>query len=221
MINKELLTNILGLTDIEISDIKIASNNILYIYVNSTKEGCHCHQCGKPIQYYYGRGQETVLRHLPMLNYKTYIVLKAKRYQCQNCHNKRTTTQVLDWYKPKSKMTKLFEDKMLLELINSTIKDVSLKNDISYSLIEGLIDNRYENKTNWTLIDSIETIGIDEIALKKGHKTFIVIVSAYIKGRLTVLGVLKNRLKETIKDFFSLFPRGYEKRLRQSARIYI
>ena len=161
------------------------------------------------------------LRHLPMLNYKTYIVLKTKRYQCEHCHDKPTTTQVLDWYKPKSKMTKLFEDKMLLELINSTIQDVSLKNDISYSLIEGLIDNRYENKTNWALIESIETIGIDEIALKKGHKTFVVIVSAYIKGCPAVLGVLKNRLKETVKDFFSVFPRGYEERSRQSALIYI
>lgn len=214
MISKELLTNILGLTDIEILDIKLISNNTLYIYVNSTKEGCHCHQCGKATQCYYGKGQEIVLRHLPILNYKTYIVLKTKRYQCENCHDKPTTTQILDWYKPKSKMTKLFEDRMLLELINSTTQDVSLKNNISYSLIEGLLDRYYENKIDWTTIDNIDAIGIDEIALKKGHRDFIVIVSAYIKGCLTVLAVLKNRLKETVKEFFLSIP----KRLRKTVK---
>lgn len=216
MISNELLMSILGLSNIEIIDIKLISNNTLNIYVNSIKEGCNCHKCGKSTEYYYGNGQEISLRHLPILNYKTYIILKTKRYQCKNCHAKPTTTQVLDWYKSKSSMTKMLEDKMLLELINSTIQDVSLKNDISYSSMEGILDRHYQNKNeiDWKSIDAIDVIGIDEISLKKGHRDFVVIVSAYIKGYLTVLAVLENRLKATVKEFFSSIPKRLRKKVK-------
>jgi len=45
-------------------------------------------------------------------------------------------------------------------------------------------------------------MGIDEISLKKGHKDFVVIISAYIKGDLRVLGVLENRTKAEVKKIF-------------------
>ena len=61
-----------------------------------------------------------------MFNYKTYILISPKRYYCDHCDNK-TTTQKMDWHTPKVKQTKLFEESLLLDLINSTIKDVSLK----------------------------------------------------------------------------------------------
>jgi transposase len=47
---------------------------------------------------------------------------------------------------------------------------------------------------------------MDEIALKKGHKDFVVIISTKINGKAVVLGVLKDRKKQTVKDFLSSIP---------------
>ncbi len=58
-------------------------------------------------------------------------------------------------------------------------------------------------------------IGIDEIALKKGHKDFVTIVSAYIEGQLRIIATLKDRKKKTIKNFFLSIP----KRLRRTVSI--
>jgi len=124
------LITLLGLSEIEITEIKLSEGNTLNIWVKSTQEGCNCHQCGKLIKQFHGSGEEIKLRHLPIFNYKTFILIKPKRYYCQYCNN-ITTTQEMDWHRPKVKQTKPFEESVLLDLINSTVKDVSLKKTLA------------------------------------------------------------------------------------------
>jgi len=128
------LITLLGLSDIEITEVKLLENNTLNIWVNSTKEGCYCHQCKKSIKQFHGSGEEIKLRHLDIFNYKTYILISPKRYCCQHCNNKTTTTQEMDWHTPKVKQTKPFEESLLVDLINSTIQDVSLKKTLDTML---------------------------------------------------------------------------------------
>ena len=52
----------------------------------------------------------------------------------------------------------------------------------------------------------IGTLGLDEIALKKGHKDFVVIVSSHTEGQTRVLGVLPDRKKETVIQFLEQIP---------------
>ncbi|WP_366931568.1 transposase family protein [Thiocapsa sp.] len=79
-------------------------------------EGTHCHRCGKPIDHGYGLGQEIKLRHLPVFDYHTVLVLRPKRYQCHSCEGRPTTSQMLSWYSPRASVTKAFEQQMLLEV---------------------------------------------------------------------------------------------------------
>jgi len=44
------------------------------------------------------------------------------------------------------------------------------------------------------------------IALKKGHKDFVVIVSSHTEGQTRVLGVLPDRKKETVVQFLNQIP---------------
>lgn len=215
MINHEQLLQFLELPGIEIERIALEKNHVLKIYVNSIKDGCHCRLCGKPIDHYYGLGQEITLRHLPMFGYKTYLVLKPKRYRCHACDDRPTTTQPMDWYTFRSAFTTAYENDILLSLINSTVQDVSLKHEIGSDAIQGILDRKVHTKTNWEAIHAIEVIGIDEIALKKGHQNFVTIVSAYIHDRLQVLGILDDRKKDTVEAFFRSIP----KRLRQTVKM--
>ena len=93
-------------------------------------------------------------------------------------------------------------------LVNSTIQDVVNQEKISYKRVINIIKRYVPNKIDWSTIEAIKDIGIDEIALKKGHKDFVVIVSTKIKGKVVVLGVLKNRRKHTVKDFLLSIPNG-------------
>ncbi len=57
-------------------------------------------------------------------------------------------------------------------------------------------------------------LGIDEVSLKKGHQDFVAIVTGRSDDKIQVLGVLKDRSKQTVKQFLSSIP----KRLRISVR---
>jgi transposase len=94
--------------------------------------------------------------------------------------------------------------------------DVSIKEGLSYDVVQGIIDRRVSEKVDWTEFKKLKQIGIDEIAGKKGHKDFFTIVTTRLAtGVLRVLGVLEGREKATVKKFFSSIP----KRLRKTIHV--
>lgn len=204
----------LDIPDVEI--IKIEKNKLedLIITVRSTKESCACHKCGKEIKKIHGYGEAILLRHLSILGHQVYLRIKPVRYQCEYCDDNPTTTEQADWYNRRSKFTKAYEDHLIKLLINSTLLDVSRKENISYDDIEGVIDRQIEKQVDWNAIKKIPILGLDEIALKKGHKDFVVIVSTQIKDTVKVLAILPDRKKETVKSFINSIPASLKALIR-------
>ena len=155
MTNPEFFINLLGIDNIEIINIEQIDDEI-FIYVSSTEEHTNCHQCGKITNCSHGSAPEIKLRHLPIFKLKTYIIIKPKRYLCDDHSNKTTTTQKLSWYRERSTATYDYENHILLSMINSTIQDVSCKEEIGYAVIENIIDKNISSKMNWNEIKTVE-----------------------------------------------------------------
>jgi transposase len=205
---------------LEIPNIKIETvekNKVgdFVITVISTADGTICHRCGREITKFYGYGRETELRHLPILGHKTYIRIRPKRYECPYCDDKPATTQKLTWYDRKSPHTRAYEEHVLLGLVTSTVSDVHMKEDLGYEAVMGIMERRIESEVNWECMNSLDIIGMDEIALKKGHNSFVTIITSYSCGRVEILGVIGGREKQTVRDFLSEIP----KRLRTLVRV--
>lgn len=197
----------LDLPDVTIEKMDTATKGGFVITLTSTEKGTLCRHCGKYIDKFYGYSEEITLRHLPILEKPVWIKIKPKRYQCPYCKNGPTTTQVCSWYDSKSPHTKAFEQWLLRELINSTITDVGMKRGIGKAAVDGIINRHINQEVDWKKIQSIPLLGIDEIALKKGHKDFVVIISAINEqGEKHILAVLPDRKKETVKTFLSTIP---------------
>jgi transposase len=202
----------LDIPNVTLDHMETTTQGHRIITVRSTVLGTDCHQCGQEITKMYGNDRGIVLRHLPILGRKTFIRLHPVRYQCQSCRWNPTTTQRLCWYTSRCSCTKAFENHILLQLINSTVKDICIKEDIGYEVVMGIIDRYINHTIDWTVFTHLDVIGIDEIALKKGHKDFVTIVTARIKDETIILGVVKGRKKEIVKAFLRTIPRY----LRQS-----
>jgi transposase len=186
----------LDIPDVEVLSTKITNDGRLIIQVESTVETTRCGICGQEIACRYGHGQERTLRHLPVLNMATSIKIKPRRGQCRDCEYEPTTTQVLGWYEERSPHTKAYDQWLMKQLVNTTIEDVSLRENIGYDAVLGALDRQIETKVNWSEIDELGTIGIDEIALKKGHKDYAAVVTARQKdGQNRILAVLADRKK--------------------------
>ncbi len=202
----------LDIPDVTIEHVTTNHVGHIEITVKSTIEGTPCRQCGQMTTKFYGEDREIRLRHLPILGRQTYICLRPKRYECPNFQGKPTTTQQLVWYTSRSSFTRAYEEQLLLSLVNSTVQDVSIKDEIGYEAIMGVIDRHIDRDINWEDFTQIEVIGIDEISLKKGHRDFVAIITARVASETVILGVLPDRKKATVKAFLQ----GIPKRLRRT-----
>ena len=187
----------LDIPNVDVIKTKIQRDGKFFIDVESLQKTTRCGICGQEIKCNYGQGQEITLRHLPILRYETYIRIRPKRGQCKSCLHKPTTTQLLTWYEQRSPHTVRYDDYLMKQLIGSTVEDVSLKERIGYDAVLGTLKRRVPVKVDWDGITHLGTVGIDEIAMKKGHKDFAAVVTArQDDGKIVVLAVLEDRKKK-------------------------
>ncbi len=67
--------------------------------------------------------------------------------------------------------------------------------------------NTKTEKVNWEKFKRIEILGIDEIALKKGHRDYVVLITTPSTTQgVEVLAVLTDRKKETVVKFLASIP---------------
>ncbi len=186
----------LDIAEVEILSTEISDDDRLVIEVESTLDTTQCGICGQEIACRYGHGQERTLRHLPVLNMQTYIRFRPRRGQCHDCEHEPTTTQVVSWYEERSPHTRAYDQWLMKQLVNTTVEDVSMRENIGYDAVIGALDRQIETRVNWSEISDLGTIGIDEIALKKGRKNYAAIVTTRQKdGKSRVLAVLPDRKK--------------------------
>jgi len=203
-------TSILGLSNIEIEDAAMDSVGDFIIKVKSIDKTIKCQQCGD-VTSPHGYNRSIRLRHLPVFGHRTYIETSPSRGICNKCDNHPTTTESSDWYDAGSSYTKAYEKHVILSLINSTITDVSMKDDIGYKAVEAIVDRNIESEVNWDDISEIGLLGIDEISLKKGYKDFITLITSRSEKGTRIICLIKGRDKADIKAFFASIPPDLKK----------
>lgn len=119
----------------------------------------------------------------------------------------------MDWHESNSPHTVAYDDHLLLQLVNATLEDVALKERLSYDRVLGVLERRISAQVDWSQYTELGVLGLDEIALKKGQRDFVVIVTVRLaEGRVGILGVLPDRQKDTVVDFLRSIP----ERLKQT-----
>src|SRR5262245_45366221 len=197
----------LDIPDLRLLQTDLTQANEFILTVESTLESTSCRRCGRTITEPHGTDQPRLLRHLPILGRPVYLRIRPKRFRCPFCDNHPTTTQTLDWYDPPSLHTKAYERHLIVQLINATLTDVTEKEDVSYDALLGILDRWIATTVDWDALPPFATVGIDEIALLKGHRDFVAVISAQAEdGQLHLLTVLPDRLKATVVNWLQTIP---------------
>ena len=197
----------LDIPDVRVLKTEINPQGELIITIESTKPGTTCRRCGRWIDKLHGQDDWVSLRHLPVFGRPTYLRYRPRRYQCLECEEHPTTTQRLDWQDANSPHTFAYDEHLLLQLVGSTIEDVSLKEQVGYEAVLGALERRVSAEVDWSAFTALWVLGLDEIALKKGHRDFVTIVTARLAdGRVALLGVLPDRDKDTVVAFLRSIP---------------
>ena len=204
---KAEITIPLGIPDVRILQTSTGERGEIIITIESTKAGTRCRKCGNWITKQHGRDEWVTIRHLPVFGRPTYLRYRPNRYQCQDCAGHPTTTQGLEWHDANSPHSFVYDDHILLQLVNSTIEDASIKEGLSYDSVAGALERRIAASVDWTVIAEIEILGLDEIALKKGHGNYVTLATGRVRdGEIVILGVLPGHEKAVVIEFFRSIP---------------
>lgn len=205
----------LDIPDVRVLQTDLTQADELILTVESTLTSTSCHRCGRTITEQHGEDRPRLLRHLPILGRPVYLRIRPKRFRCPYCDDHPTTTQHLDWYDPNALHTKAYERLLIVQLVNSTITDVVAKEDVSYDALLGILDRWIATTIDWPSLEPFSVLGIDEIALKKGHRDFVAVLTAKTaSGRLHILAILPDRLKATVVAWLQAMPHDHRCRIQ-------
>lgn len=197
----------LDIPDVEVLKTEMNKRGDYIITVESTIKRIECRECGREIEQFHGYGRCLSLRHLPILEHPVWIRIRPRRYQCPYCDDHPTTTERASWYDRKSPHTRAYDEYLLKCLINSTIEDVSHKENVGYDAVRGTLARRIEYCVDWTEFEELGTIGMDEVALRKGKSDFaLIITTQQASGRVAILAVLADRKKASARQFLESIP---------------
>lgn len=149
------------------------------------------------------------MSYLPICGNPVFIKLNPVQYKCKCC--KLINTQKVEWYLQRSPNTLRYENHILRQLVNSTISDVSIKENFTYDKIVGVMERHLKSEVNWDEYEKIPTLGIDEISSLKGRGKFFLIITALIDNEVKILAVLKDRKKKTLANFLKKIPENLKK----------
>lgn len=197
----------LDIPDVRVLQTELTKDGEFILTVESTLTSATCRRCGRTITERHGLDEPRLLRHLPILGRVVYLRIRPKRFRCPFCDGHPTTTQQLDWYDPNALHTKAYERHLILQLIGSTLTDVQAKEDVTSDALLGILDRWIATSVEWDALPPFATMGIDEIALLKGHRDFVAVISARTtQGDLYLLAVLPDRLKATVVAWLKTIP---------------
>jgi transposase len=197
----------LDIPDVRVLQTELTKGGELILTVESTLTTTTCRRCGRTLTELHGVDDPRLLRHLPILGRVVYLRIHPKRFRCPVCDDHPTTTQPLDWYDLGALHTYAYERWLIVQLINSTLTDVEAKEDVTYDALLGILDRWIATTVDWAALPPFATIGIDEIALLKGHRDFVAVISARTPdGELYLLAVLPDRRKATIVAWLKTIP---------------
>src|SRR5512144_343528 len=192
----------LDLPEVRVIASQVLEDATLLIQVESTRQTTPFHRCGREIDRFHGFDPPIRLRHLPVFGREVVIESRPKRYRCPFCKGGPTTTQRCAWYDPHRPHTTAFEQEVLKRRVHSTVADVSRQLALGVKAVEGIMDHRLAPAVDWGVFTALETLGIDEVALRKGHGQYVAVIWARdAQGRTHVLTVLPNRLQATVQAF--------------------
>lgn len=203
MSNKEItLTSLLGIQGWNVKNIRYKEDDIMgkdvVVTIERDSDNFYvCSECGASYFIRYDTLPPRLIKDFPIWGRKTYLELSFARVYCEQC--KKVVIEKLPFIEKYQRITLRYELYVaqlcdLLPIVD--IKDLEeLNKDMIYKIDRKWLERRKALREN----KPVRLLGIDEIAIKKGHKYATVF---YDLERKEVIGLVKSRKQRAVSGFF-------------------
>jgi len=155
--------------------------------------------------------QKSILvRDLPCFGRQVYLQLPRRRFKCNHCG--KPFTERLTFVDFGTSFTKRYENYIYDQCSERSFTAVEKQEDISDTVIAKIYEAYASAQVQpHGRPKEIRVLGIDEIAIKKGHRDYACVITDI--DRKQVIEVLGNRLKTTVVAYLSSLPESVRKSL--------
>jgi transposase len=159
-----------------------------------------CPECGSDCTGHIYDHYERTWRHKDLCEYRTMLHANVPRVTCKHC--KKVVLIDVPWADKQMRVTFSFERLLVNGCILMPISDVRRMYDVSWYTICNALERTITELQKKKTYDSVRTIGVDEIAIHKGHE-YLTIVYDLIKSEVIWIG--RDRTYASLLEFVSWF----------------
>ena len=211
-VKEKTLTHILDLPYFEVYGYAIEAapeQDIMHLYCKVTIAAAVC-PCCKSISSDVKERKERCVRDLDWGEKRTFIHFEIRRFECAQCGHRFTEElQAVGW---RRHQTIRFEQAVYQRCLESSKTAIAKAFYLSYSTVDEIFKRYARQQARRNQWGTVRTLGIDEIAIKKRHKQFALVLSDL--DRRCVLAVLPSREQSELKRWFDTLSASQRKAIR-------
>lgn len=199
-----MLQQVLGIPELHLTGCDVKEKTVeLRAEVLLRRAICpNCGEVCERLHQYLGR----TLRHLPIFGKACLLTVEARQLACDGCGG--TFLPPLDFVLPEEHhVTWAYAEDLFRRVKGSSIKGVAEAEGIPEKTLEGIYFTVARHRDARASLEPTSFIGIDEVALHKGHGNFKAVIYDLKHGK--ILKLLENREKATLVAWFGAQPKTW------------
>lgn len=174
-------------SDLSIDDIMVEGSNAI-IKMVSTKSECTCPNCKQTSSRIHSQYQR-IIKDLPIINKKVIIYFQTRKFFCDNlsCNTRIFTERFKILINPYAKKTDRLSKHLefLGFVVNAEVGSILSKQILADVSPDSIL--RFVKQTELTISTDYQYVGIDDWAIRKGHKYCTLICDLVTKRPIDVL----------------------------------
>lgn len=173
-----LLENLLDLPNVSIRNV-IKEGKEAFLLLACSKEEVNCPHCSNLTDELH-QTSSLLVRDLPISGQEIYLKVPRRKFYCKPCQ--KFFTENLEFMEERRKYTKRYEEYIYQRVNSSSIEQVKREESLSWDQVQGIYQRQCERKKKgW---QQVKRLGMDEIAKRKGQKSFVTVLGDLEKGEL-------------------------------------
>lgn len=196
MTKEDLFTQILGIEELEIIILEAHSDRYELSVRSILVQGI-CPKCRKKCSKIKSYTNRTI-RDLPISGKKVILNLEVRQFECE-CGN--FFLEPFAFVRPNQHLTIRYEEYLYFRCKGVDIKYIAKKEELDWQTVDRLFhtysSSEITSRSDWS---TVTHLALDEITLRKGHGSYVVVVLDLLTG--VILDILKQRDKAFLIKYF-------------------
>jgi transposase len=192
---RKLMTDILNLPGFIVKDYRFIEEVGIVLSLEKIVMTVRCPDCGSSTDKLHQNNLLTI-RDISWGEQQIYLRVNRRVMRCDRCGAK--FREELGFVQQKRNYTERFKTKIIQEVIESDLKNVAQRNDISEQEIETMLKD-VGQELSAKKPSNLRKLGIDEIAVVKGQGNYYVVLVDLEQG--VPVGLVEERTSEAVTNY--------------------